>query len=977
MHRNLLKILTAATCCAAALLSAFVIPNGFAGAAEDPRASAAYVMYDNKNGLPTSEANAIVQSKDGFIWIGGYSGLIRYDGIDFMRFDSSYGITSVVSLYIDSKERLWVGTSDNGAVLYEGGKFRFYGRAEGLESLFVHAITEDAHGNIVFATTEGLFYADTSLDLHRIDDPRTNREYVCEVIRDNDGVIYGTTLSGAIFSVEDLKVERFYSGDEFDANCICPDPENKGYVYVGTHSSKVLYGNFNEGMANYETLSAAPQVSMNAIRVISDKTVWVCSDNGIGYFDEDRSAYHEMQGTPLNNSIDRMLEDYEGNLWFTSSRQGVMKIVGSEFDDIMKRSGLSSTVVNSTCVYRDHLYIGADNGLFVLDSDCKPVTNKITELLSGVRVRCIKEDSAHNLWLCTYGKTGLVCVSPDGEYRCYNSDSGMVSDRARTLAELSGGNSGTIAAAMSGGLVLIRNGEITATYDESSGLSNTEILSVCEGDNGTILLGTDGGGLYVIDGGELRQFGIKDGLKSEIILRIKKDPSRGIYWLITSNSISYMENGSITTLNNFPYSNNFDIYFDKDGEIWILSSNGIYIINGDTLKADGNMEYKFYDISCGLPGTPTANSRSHLSEDGVLYISGSTGVSAVNINTAARSTGSDIKLSLPFVDIDDEQITVEGDTVRIPANCKRLTIHGYALSYKLGNPTISYRLEGFDMSDTEVFKNDMQPVSYTNLDSGTYTFRLSVLNQLTGKAEKTVTLTIIKEKAFYEYFWFKALIIILGAGLIVLAVWLYIRYKNKKFRAEQEETEAMTHQIIMAFAKCIDFKDKYTNGHSLRVADYSVKIAERMGYDKKEVTNIRNIALLHDIGKITIPTEIINKPTKLTDEEFEIVRQHTTNGYDILKEIEKFPNLALGAIYHHEHIDGSGYPKGIKGDEIPHIVQIIAVADTFDAMYSTRTYRKQMDMGDIVEELKRIAGTQLNADIVNVLLELIESGEIK
>lgn len=977
MLPELFKRLGAAVCCAAVLLSTFILPSRYAEAAEeDPRASAAYVLYDNKNGLPTSEANAIVQSKDGFIWIGGYSGLIRYDGIDFKRFDASYGITGVVSLYIDSKERLWIGTSDNGAVLYENGGFRFFGRNEGLESLFVHAITEDENGNIIFATTEGLFYADTDIVLHRIDDEQTNCEYVCEVIRDERGVVYGTTLSGAVFSVEDLKVTRFYSGDRFDANCICPDSENPGYVYVGTHSSKVLYGDFNGGMTTYETLFAAPQSSMNAIRIVSDKTIWVCSDNGIGYFDPDRSRYHEMKNTPLNNSIDKMMEDYEGSLWFTSSRQGVMKIVESEFDDIMKRSGLPSMVVNSTCVYNNDLWIGADNGLFILDGDSRTVTNNITRLLDGVRVRCIKEDSAHNLWLCTYGDTGLVRVSPNGEYKCYNSENGMISNRARTLTELSNGD---IAAAMSGGLELIRGGEVVAAYDESSGITNTEILSVCDGGDGKILIGTDGGGLFIIDGNNekpFKQIGIKDGLKSEIILRIKRDPVRDLFWIITSNSISYMENEKITTLKNFPYSNNFDIYFDKDGEVWILSSNGIYIINEDILIADGEMEYKFYDISCGLPGTPTANSRSYLSEDGTLYISGSTGVSSININTASRGTSADIKLTVPFVDIDDRQVIVEDGTVTVPADCRRLTIYGYALSYKLGNPTISYRLNGFDTTDTEVFKNDMQPVSYTNLDSGTYTFELSVLNQLTGEAEKTVSVTIIKEKAFYEYWWFRALVIILGAGIIFLAVWLYIRYKNKKFRAEQEETETMTHQIIMAFAKCIDFKDKYTNGHSLRVAEYSVKIAEKMGYDKKEVTNIRNIALLHDIGKITIPTEIINKPDKLTPEEFEIVRQHTVNGYDILKEIEKFPNLALGAIYHHEHIDGSGYPKGIKGDEIPFIVQIIAVADTFDAMYSTRTYRKQMDMGDVVEELKRISGTQLNSEIVDVLLGLIESGEI-
>ena len=134
--------------------------------------------------------------------------------------------------------------------------------------------------------------------------------------------------------------------------------------------------------------------------------------------------------------------------------------------------------------------------------------------------------------------------------------------------------------------------------------------------------------------------------------------------------------------------------------------------------------------------------------------------------------------------------------------------------------------------------------------------------------------------------------------------------------------------------------------------------------------------MFHDVGKITIPIDIINKPGKLTDDEYSIIKAHTTNGYDILKEIESMPELALGARYHHERIDGKGYPNGKKGDEIPIIAQIIAVADTFDAMNSTRSYRKKMDMKEIVTELKRISGTQLNAHIVDILIELIESGEI-
>ncbi len=204
-----------------------------------------------------------------------------------------------------------------------------------------------------------------------------------------------------------------------------------------------------------------------------------------------------------------------------------------------------------------------------------------------------------------------------------------------------------------------------------------------------------------------------------------------------------------------------------------------------------------------------------------------------------------------------------------------------------------------------------------------------------------------------------------------------ITEKNEKLRKviqEEKEGELFINQMIHAFAKSIDLKDQYTKGHSFRVAEYARLIAERMGYNDKSLENIYHIALLHDIGKVVIPEDILNKPGKLTDEEYQTIKQHAQYGYDILKEIDCLPNLALGAGYHHERPDGKGYPAGKHADEIPLIAKIIAVADTFDAMNSTRSYRKCMPMDQIVFELKRVSGTQLDAKVVEVLLELIQEG---
>ena len=151
-------------------------------------------------------------------------------------------------------------------------------------------------------------------------------------------------------------------------SCICPALEKEGFVYLGTEESTVIYGDMRNGMKDYQTFSAAPQVNINAIYPESPERIWICADNGIGWLDGS-GHYSELQDIPMNNSVDEMMVDYEGNLWFASSRQGVMKLVGNRFQDISRIAGLKNEVVNSTCIYQGDLYIGTDSGLRLLDAD--------------------------------------------------------------------------------------------------------------------------------------------------------------------------------------------------------------------------------------------------------------------------------------------------------------------------------------------------------------------------------------------------------------------------------------------------------------------------------------------------------------------------------------------------------------------------------------------------------------------------------
>ena len=189
---------------------------------------------------------------------------------------------------------------------------------------------------------------------------------------------------------------------------------------------------------------------------------------------------------------------------------------------------------------------------------------------------------------------------------------------------------------------------------------------------------------------------------------------------------------------------------------------------------------------------------------------------------------------------------------------------------------------------------------------------------------------------------------------------------------EQRNIRNLFEQTAQALASAIDAKDKYTHGHSTRVAEYSRKIAELAGKDEKSCDEIYFAALLHDVGKIGISESIINKDGKLTDEEFAEIKKHPVIGHQILSRISQSPYLSIGAHYHHERYDGRGYPRGLKGNDIPEIARIIAVADAYDAMTSKRSYRDPIPQQKVREELVKGSGNQFDPVYAKFMLHLID-----
>ena len=217
---------------------------------------------------------------------------------------------------------------------------------------------------------------------------------------------------------------------------------------------------------------------------------------------------------------------------------------------------------------------------------------------------------------------------------------------------------------------------------------------------------------------------------------------------------------------------------------------------------------------------------------------------------------------------------------------------------------------------------------------------------------------------------------------MVIAFYMYMIIDLSKTvqqaRVREVETQKneleMFEQTTEALANAIESKDKYTSGHSSRVAMYSRLIAKEAGFDDQFCEKVYYSALLHDVGKIGVKDDIINKPGRLTDDEYDQIKLHPTYGYQILSSIKKSPYLSIGAHYHHERYDGKGYPDGLAGEEIPKIARIIAVADSFDAMTSSRSYRDVLPIHKVKEELVNGMGTQFDPKYAEIMLRLLGGG---
>lgn len=919
--------------------------------------------YGQEDGLSSIIANDIVQTNDGYIWIAQYVGLTRYNGKTFDCLDvtdNNIELTGCQTLAAVDDE-LYIGTQ-KGLIKYDGSE---YTKIELLNSEFSVYDIDTVGSYVVFATSMGTY------KYNRINGECSICNSFSSASTESIDLGVGSTIETFYYITKDNVIynnasasSAYYDSLEKPAKCITVVGSN---VYIGSNNGHLIINKTKD-------IEICDGYSINDIFYYKG-ALYIATDNGLYYYDF-TTVEEIADKLECSKSIESLFFDYEGTLWICSSETGVSKITENELMDYFYEYQVSawftsngitggSYTVNAITKYNGLTYIATGNGLAVVNEETSEIVeNDLTAILLDVRLRDLAVFN-NKLYIATYGSDYDLIVW-DGTNITYYDSTYLTEDGS---ASASAGQLRCLA--VTADYLLIGTNYGITKYDGNTFTSKAL-------DARPLYLYVNDGVIYSC----MENIGvviISEDLETQTRIDENNHPSLkvlcvdGVLFYSDASTLYYYDGNGIHTVNakfsgtivEILYINN-TYYIGTDYEVYKLTTD----IFGDFV------DYEEIGTSNGLKSSLVANASGYYDTDSnSYYFAGSSGVYLYQLDSTASKT-TPIKLGVDSINVDGTRVS--GDTIKMSKDAKRLVISISVLSYKVGsNYTAMYKLDGVDDNWQPLRSNDSNEITYTNLDGGEYTFTFKVVSSDGTEGYNTISITIIKAKHFYELPLFWVLMIILGATVLALGNVLIIKRRTNALKKRELEYKQITIEAMEAIARTIDAKDEYTNGHSSRVGQYAKIIATELGLSKDEVDNIYYIALLHDIGKIAIPLEILNKPGRLTDEEYEIIKTHAAKGGKILKGITSIPNIADGAKYHHERYDGKGYPEGLSGTDIPYTARIIACCDAFDAMATRRSYKEPYTKEKIIQEFEKAKGTQLDPIIATVVIDLIKNGKLE
>ena len=753
------------------------------------------ITYGTKDGILTAEVNAVAQTRDGFIWIGTYSGLYKYNGIKFVSADIDDRIRNVMNLFVDSNGRLWIGTNDSGVFCYDPSTRNTdsYDAGHGLASNSLRSICEDKDGNIYLGTVMAVSKIGTNGTIKSFKE-WGDITYCTSFISMEDGSVLGVTNTGIFFMIKDdmlIDTALYQHSENIHYKAVASDGTT---ILVTTTEDEIARFKIANGKLSYQDSFTVPKHSgFTNIKYSSlYKGYFYCGDVGFGFIDAKDYKSTDMTEERFRDTISDVCVDDQGNIWFASSKHGLLKCSHTPFRNLYKKVGIKSNIVNAVYESDGLLYVGTDYGMVIIDLQTnQTVSRSWLGFLEDDRIRHIMKDSKGNLWISTYGSEGMVMIDTKGLIRTFNEvNGGTLGSSMRSSLELSDGR---ILFASNMGLTFLDGDKVVATLGEQDGLHNQYILSMYEREDGSILAASDGDGIYIIKNDHIAgHISAPEGLESSVVMRIVKGTSG--YFYVTSNALYYDDGTTIRALKNFPYSNNYDILISDDGVCWVVSSAGLFVVDEKTLIEDGEYTCTLLNKNWGLNTTFTANAWNIIS-GGSLYLCCTDGVRCLSTDDYFNKR-SDYHIQLESIRSGDEVYPDEDGVFKIPPEAGRITINIAITNYSLTNPLVHYYLEGSEDSGITCYQSDLSPLEFNQLPYGSYKLHIQVLNEISGEIEHEEVFSIRKDAMMYEKLYFRIYLFFVAAMVAFYIVWLFfaINKRARKIRGLQKEmsTDPMT-----------------------------------------------------------------------------------------------------------------------------------------------------------------------------------------
>lgn len=946
--------------------------------------------WNAESGLPGNTVTDIMQDSDGYMYFGTYSGLMRFDGVEFVAmnrlYDERYDFLSARTIFQDSRKHLWIGSNDEGVTcIRSNGDILKFTVKDGLPNNSIRAICEDKNNFIWIGTASGVICINRQYVTEKLSNfdklPNDNHFTVNQFYCDTAGRMWIITRTEGLYCYTSGKIEESHIIKSFENPVVTTVTQDSAgnfwfgvaphYVVKVTQNSETVY---DVGYGN--------QKGTAVTRIFQDsaKNMWFALDNGITVLHDGVLSYADTNSFLADDNVNQIMEDCEKNIWLALDRGGIQKLSYGKF----QTTNLPTTVnAIASDPFRNVIWLACDNGLYCYKNNTF-IENEYTKQYKNIRIRHVGVTEYGAILLNCYEKYNQVKINRDGTSQYWNKEDGLAGGKSRISIQSKNGDlyTGTIT-----GLSIIEHstGKITnITKDDF--LYNDFIMCIYEDDDGFIWFGTDGGGVYILDPKtkKLTQRLTKDdGLVGNIVFKISSIRD-GEIWICTGSGLSIL-NKTTGDIFNFDLSNGlgadgvFQLLLDYTQKLWGTSNQGIFNIKlsdiDEVMRGERtSVNPTFFSRMDGIhSGGVTSTSVSMQDEKGCLWFTLIDGFTVLDpVKNGSNNYAPTVKIQT--ITADNEKLKVisnlrhSDDHVNVSPNAKRLNIKYTGISFVSSEQVLfKTKLEGFEKNYSEWTTE--RTASFTNLKPGNYTFHVIAKNADGVQSTEEATIRIVRKAYLWERIWFQIVISILIVGITAFLIILRFRAYKKR----QDEIQNLSIEVTTALAQTIDAKDKYTKGHSNRVAKYSRMLAEALGEDEKMQEHIYYVALLHDIGKIGIPNAIINKPGKLTNEEYEIIKTHPVIGSDILKSISSMPEISIGARSHHERFDGKGYPDGLKGEEIPWIARIIGVADAYDAMTSNRSYRDYLPQQRVKEEILKYRGIQFDPKVADAMIKLIQA----